>query len=136
MVGRLRPNSSCGAWRPALGNPLESFQISRQVASIIAESIEAMAVGDNVIKQCVCMILQLAPHISKCCFMPYGRGVARTELLMLERVSAVHLRCTPNKISSPETTIHPTQHTPVANNTQTCLPKHPRHSTRQCRNTE
>jgi len=91
MVGRLRPSSSCGAWRPALGNRLERFQILRHVASIVA--IEAMAVGDNIIKQCVCMILELDPYRSKRWCMPSGRDGERTALLMLARVSKVHVRC-------------------------------------------
>ena len=74
MVGRLRPSSSCGAWMPTLGNPLGRFQILRQVASTM-ESIEAMAVGDNAIRQCMCMILKLAPYNSRRCFMHGGRGV-------------------------------------------------------------
>jgi len=39
-----------------MGNPSGRFHISRQVTSIV-ESIEAMAVGDNAIKQWMCMIL-------------------------------------------------------------------------------
>ena len=50
IVGRLRPSSSCGAWRPAPGIPLGRFQTLRQVASNV-ESIEAMAVDDNAIEQ-------------------------------------------------------------------------------------
>ena len=72
-------------------NPLGRFQILRQVSSIL-DSLEAMTVCDNVIKQCVCMILELAPYRSKRCFMHGGRGVERTALLMLERVSRVHVR--------------------------------------------
>ena len=49
--------------------------------------------GDNPIKQCVCMILKIAPYRSKCCFMLDERSVEITALLMLERVSSVHLRC-------------------------------------------
>ena len=52
-----------------MGNPLGRFQILWQVASIV-DSIEAMAVGDNVVKQCVCMILELAPYKSRRCFLP------------------------------------------------------------------
>jgi len=77
---------------PAMGNPLGRFQILRQVASIV-ESIEVMAEGDNAIRQCVCMILELAPYRSKRCFMHGGRGVEGTALLMLERVSRVRVRC-------------------------------------------
>jgi len=76
-----------------LGNPLGRFQNFRQVASY-AESIEAMAVGNNGIKQCVCMILELAPYMSKRCCMPGERGAERIALIILERVSSVHLRCT------------------------------------------
>jgi hypothetical protein len=72
MVGRLRPNSSFGALRPALGNPLERFQMFRQVASLV-ELIEAMAMGDNVIKQYVCIILKLAYRIYRCLMLD-GRG--------------------------------------------------------------
>ena len=91
MVGRLRPTLSSGAWRHTPGSPLGRFQILRQVASIV-ESIEVMSVGDNAIKQCVCMISDLAPYRSKRYFMPGGRGVERIALLMLERVSKVHVR--------------------------------------------
>jgi hypothetical protein len=57
------------------------------------ESIEAMAVGDTAIRQCVCIILVLAPCKSKRCFIPSGRGVETIALLMLENVSRVHVRC-------------------------------------------
>jgi hypothetical protein len=75
-----------------LGNPLGKFLILRQVASIVV-SIETMAVGDNAIKRCVCIIWELASYSSKRCFMPYGRGVERTDWLMSERMSRVHVRC-------------------------------------------
>ena len=73
-----------------MGNSLGRFQILRQVASIV-DSIETMMVGDNAIRQCVCMILELAPYRSKRCFMLGGRGVERNALLVLERVSRVHV---------------------------------------------
>jgi hypothetical protein len=92
MVGKLRHSSFCGACRHVLGDPLGRLQILRQVASIV-ESIEAMVVGDHAIKQCVYMILELIPYRSKRHFMPNKRGVERTDLLMLERVSRVHARC-------------------------------------------
>ncbi len=92
MVGKLRHSSFCGAWRHVLGDPLGRLQILRQVASIV-ESIEAMVVGDHAIKQCVYMILELIPYRSNRHFMPDRRGVERTDLLMLERVSRVHARC-------------------------------------------
>ena len=75
-----------------MGNLLGRFQILRQFASIV-ESIEATAEGNNVIRQCVRMILELAPYRSKHCFMPSGRSVERIALLMLERVSRVHVMC-------------------------------------------
>ena len=50
--------------------------------------------GDNAIKQCMCMILEIAPYKSKRCFIPDGMGVEITTLLMLKRVSSAHLRCT------------------------------------------
>ena len=55
MVGRLRPSSSCGAWRPALGNPLGRRHILRQVASS-EESMEVIAAGERAMRQCVCII--------------------------------------------------------------------------------
>jgi hypothetical protein len=50
-------------------------------------------VGDNAIKQCVYMMLELAPYRSKRCCVPGARGVERTALLMLERVSRVNVGC-------------------------------------------
>jgi hypothetical protein len=58
----------------------------------IVESIEAMAVVDTDIKQCVCIILELAPYKIKRCFMHGEKSVERSTLLMLERVSRVHVR--------------------------------------------
>ena len=37
--------------------------------------------------------LELAPCRSMCYFIPGGRGVERTALLMLARVSCGHVRC-------------------------------------------
>jgi len=71
---------------------LGRFQILRHVACIV-ESTNATVVGDNAIKQCAFMILELAPHRRKRCFMHGGRGVERVALLMLERMSRVHVRC-------------------------------------------
>ena len=48
---------------------------------------------NTAIKQCMCMTLEMASYRNKRCFMPGGRGVERTSLLMLERVSRVHVRC-------------------------------------------
>ena len=57
------------------------------------EPVGAIAVGDNDIKQCVCIFLKLAPYKSKRCFVLGWRGVERTALRILERVSRVHVRC-------------------------------------------
>ena len=92
MVGRLRPNLSCGACRPVLRNLLGRFHIFRQVASNL-ESIKVMALGESVIRHCMCSILELAPYSNKCCLIPGGRGVERIALLMLARVSRAHARC-------------------------------------------
>jgi hypothetical protein len=92
MVGRLRPNSSRGACRPSLGNPLGRFHIFRQVASNL-ESMEIMALGESAIRQWVCIILELAPYSSNRCLIPDGRGVERIALLMLAKVSEVHAMC-------------------------------------------
>jgi len=59
-VRRLRPYSSLGASRPDLGNPLERFHILLHAASSL-KSMAVMAVGYNAFKQCVCIILELAP---------------------------------------------------------------------------
>ena len=93
MVERLRSNASCGACRPALGNPSGRFHIFRQVASNL-ESIEVMALDDSAMRQWVCIILQMAPYSSFRCLMLAGRGFERIALLMLARVSRVHARCT------------------------------------------
>jgi hypothetical protein len=45
------------------------------------------------IRQCVCMILELAPYRRRRCFITGGRGVAMNALLMMDKVSIVHLRC-------------------------------------------
>ena len=49
--------------------------------------------GESAIRQCVCIILELAPYRRRRCFTPGGRGVARTALLIVAKVSIVHLRC-------------------------------------------
>ena len=55
------------------GKPLGSFQIVRDVASSL-ESIAAIDVGESDTRQCVCMILELAPYRRRRCFTPDGRG--------------------------------------------------------------
>jgi len=45
-------------------------------------------------KHVVCVIFELAPYRSKQWFVPGVRGVERTALLMLTRMSSVHIRCT------------------------------------------
>ncbi len=92
MAGRCSPDSSRGACRLALGKPLESFQILRHVASSV-ESIVVIYAGESAIRQCVCMILELAPYRRRRCFTPGGREVARTALLIVDKVSIVHLWC-------------------------------------------
>ena len=64
----------------------------RQVASS-RESMEDIAVGERAIRQCVCIILELAPYRRRCCLIFGGRGVVSTALLMVVRTSSVHLRC-------------------------------------------
>ena len=49
--------------------------------------------GESAMRQCVCMILELAPYRRRRCLTPGGRGVARTALLIVDKVSMVHLRC-------------------------------------------
>ena len=49
-------------------------------------------VGESAIRQCVCIILELAPYRRRRCFTPGGR-VARIALLMVVKVSIVHLMC-------------------------------------------
>jgi hypothetical protein len=51
-----------------------------------------MTFGDSAIRQCVCIILELAPYSSKRRLIPGGRGVERIALLMLARMSRVHAR--------------------------------------------
>jgi hypothetical protein len=64
----------------------------REVASIV-DSIEAMAVGDNAIKQCVCMILELALDRSMRWLIRGGRVVERNAFMALERVFRFHVKC-------------------------------------------
>ena len=72
IVGRLKPSSSCGAFNPALGKPLGRHQIFRQVASS-RESMEVIAVGERAMRQCVCIILEMAPYRRRRCLM-FGVG--------------------------------------------------------------
>ena len=67
-----------------------SFLIFRHVASSL-KSMVVIAAIDSVIKQCVCMILELAPYKRRRCFIPGGRGVDRIVLLMIDKVAIVHL---------------------------------------------
>ena len=57
------------------------------------ESIIGIDAGENAIRQCVCMILELASYRRSRFFTPGGRGVARNALLIVDKVSIVHLRC-------------------------------------------
>ena len=58
-----------------------------------SESIDVMDAGESVIRQCVRMILELVPYRRRRCFILGGRGVARIALLVVAKVSIVHLRC-------------------------------------------
>jgi hypothetical protein len=40
--------------------------------------------GESAIRKYVCMILELAPYRRRRCFIPGGREVARTALLMVD----------------------------------------------------
>ena len=64
----------------------------RQVASS-EESMEVIAAGDRAMRQCVCIILELAPYSRSRCFMLGGRGVFSTALLMVVMTPSVHWRC-------------------------------------------
>jgi hypothetical protein len=92
MVGRFRLSSSCGACSPALGKPLGRRQFFRQVASS-RESIEVIAVCERAMRQCVCIVLELAPYRRRRCLIFGGRGVVSTASLMVVITSSVHLRC-------------------------------------------
>ncbi len=91
MVGRFIPISSCGACMPAMGKPLGSCQYFRYVASSL-ESMDVIATGDSAIRQCVCVMLEMAPHRRRRCFIPYGRWVYRTASPMADSVTVVHAR--------------------------------------------
>jgi len=92
MAGRLSPNSLCDACMSALGKPMGSFQILRHVASSL-ESMVVMDDGGSATRQCVCMILELALYMRRRCFIPGGKGVARSSLSMVDKVSVIHLKC-------------------------------------------
>ena len=49
--------------------------------------------GESAIRQFMSMILELAPYERRRCFTPGGSGGARTALLIVAKVSVVHLRC-------------------------------------------
>ena len=73
MGGRLRPNSSCGSCRLTLGKLLGSFQFFRHATSSL-ESMDITVVGDSTIRQCLCMIFEMAPYRRRRCCIPDGRG--------------------------------------------------------------
>ena len=52
-----------------------------------------IADGESATRQCACMILELAPYRRRRYFIPGGRGVDRTALLIVAKVSIVHLMC-------------------------------------------
>jgi len=84
-------SSSCRACNPALGKPLGRRQNFRQVASS-RESMEVIAIGDRAMRQCICIILELAPYRRRRCLILGGREVVSTALTMVARTSSVHLR--------------------------------------------
>jgi len=55
--------------------------------------MEVMTLGESVIRQRVCIMLELAPYTIKRCLIPCGRDVERIALLMLARMSRSHARC-------------------------------------------
>ena len=57
------------------------------------ESIVVIDVGESAIRQSVRMILELAPYRRRTFFIPGGRGVSMTALLIVAKVSINHLRC-------------------------------------------
>ncbi len=75
-----------------MGKPLDNFHNLWHVASS-SESIIVIYARESAITQCVGMILELAPYRRRRCLIQDGRGVARTSLLMVDKVSIVHLRC-------------------------------------------
>ncbi len=91
-MGRLSHILSFVACNPALANPLGSFHIFLHVSSIAA-SILLIVVGERAIRQCVCIILELAPYRSNICLIPAGSGAASTAVVMFVMVSSVHERC-------------------------------------------
>ena len=54
--------------------------------------MEVIAVGERVMRQCVCMLLELAPYKRRRCLIFGGRGVGSTALLMVAKTSSAHLR--------------------------------------------
>ncbi len=76
----------------ALGKPLGRFHNFRHVA-LILESMDMIIAGDSTIRQCVCIILELAPYRRRRCCIPGGERVDRTALLMADRGSIFNLGC-------------------------------------------
>ncbi len=76
---------------PALGKPLRSFQILRQVASK-KESTAIIDAGERAIRQWVCIILELAPYRRRRCLMFAGNGVLSTALLIGDITPSLHWR--------------------------------------------
>jgi hypothetical protein len=54
--------------------------------------MEVIAVGERSMRQCVCIILELAPYRRRRCLIFGGRRVVSTALLMVAKTSSVHLR--------------------------------------------
>ena len=57
------------------------------------ESMEVIAVGERVMRQCMCIVLELAPYGRRRCLIFGCRGVVSTVLPVVARTSSVHLRC-------------------------------------------
>ena len=54
--------------------------------------MEVIAVGERAMRQCECIILELAPYRRRRCLIFGGSGVVSSALLMVARTSSVQLR--------------------------------------------
>ena len=55
--------------------------------------MEVIAACERAMRQCVCIMLELALYRRRHCLIFGGEGVVSTALLMVARTSSVHLRC-------------------------------------------
>ena len=81
IMGMLRPNSSGGPWRAALGKLLGRCQIFLVMHSSM-ESISAMAERDMTIRQWMGFIFECTPYSKRRCLMSKGSGALLTALQM------------------------------------------------------